>query len=404
GWAALAHVDGAVVAAGQVTVESNRKSVQHFEGGIVRDILVVEGDAVHAGDTLVLLDDTTARAEFALLDAQICEALARLARLMAERDRSGTVTFPDELLKRVHDQKVDDLMKGQLAMFDARRARFETEVDLLRERRTQLQDEIGGLESQRKAVQRQIDIIVRELRTAKTLLAKKLTSAVRVNRLSRDVEEKRGEAAELSADIASTTGRASETELEIVRLERGFQEEVAAELRTVGAELNTLTERRIAANDRLRRTQITAPRQGVVLNLQVHNVGHVIAPGEKIMEIVPANDQLVVKAQIRPEDIDRVVAGASAELVLSAFNRRTTPRLYSRVVRVSPDQIEGRTGEPPHYAAILKISKEQAVRLGDLELLPGMPVEVYIRTGQRAVLSFILKPLTDYLKRAFREE
>ncbi len=404
GWATIAHIEGAVVAPGHIAVETNRKLVQHYEGGIVRDILVAEGDSVHAGDPVILLDDTAARAEYGLLDAQICELLARVARLMAERDSSSDIVFPDELLKRLHNQKVKDLIKGQLAVFETRRARLETEVALLSERQKQLQDEIGGLEHQRAAVQRQITLITTELEAAEALLAKQLTNTARVNRLMRDIEEKQGEAAELAAEIASRNGKRSEAALEVVRLERSFQEEIAAELRIAEAELNALTERRIAANDRLRRTQISAPRQGVVLNLGVHNVGHVISPGETIMEIVPADDGLVVKALIRPEEIDRIVAGAHAELVMSAFNRRTTPRLSTSVTQVSADQVGGQDGELPHYVATLDIPKEQAARLGDLKLVPGMPVEVYIGTGDRPVLSYILQPLSDYLHRAFREE
>lgn len=404
GWAAVAHIDGAIVAPGYISVESNRKSVQHLEGGIVRNILVRDGDMVHAGDTLIVLEDTAARAQYAQLETQICELLARFARLTAERKGAPAVVFPDELMHRVNDATVADLMKGQKAVFETRKVRLETEAALLMERKMQFRDEIASLEKQRGAVERQIALIGKELETARKLLAKKLTNSVRVNRLSRDLEEKRGEAAELTADIAAKTGQRKETELEILRLKRGFQEEVAVELRAVEAELNVLSERRVAAEDRLQRTRVTAPRNGVVLNLQVHNAGHVVAPGENIMEIVPANDELVVKARIQPQDIDRVVAEAPAELVLSAFNRRTTPRLRSRVSRVSPDQVDGEGSDMPHFIAVLHIPKEEAARLGDLQLMPGMPVEVFIRTGERPVLSFILKPLTDNLQRAFREE
>jgi len=404
GWAVVARIDGAVVAAGQLAVEGNRKTVQHYEGGIVKEIRVAEGDTVRAGDTLVVLDDTVPRAELALLEKQIFELLARGARLVAERDGAAAIPFPEGLLQRAHAPAIAELLAGQKAVFETRRTRLKTEVALLRERQAQLREEIAGLGGQRKAVAQQISIIGKELRTAKALLAKGLTHAMRVNRLARDAEEKRGEAAALAAQVAAATGKNNETDLEILRLRQRLQEEVAGELRAVEAELNALSERRLTSADRLRRTRIAAPRGGIVLNLAVHNVGQVLSSGERLMEIVPANDQLVVKAHIRPEDVDKVKVGAPAELMLSAFNRRTTPRLWSRVAHVSPDQMESRPGEMPHFQAVLTIPPEQAARLGDLTLMPGMPVEVFIRTGERVVLSYFLKPLTDRMNRAFRED
>lgn len=403
-WSAIAQIDGAVMAPGVVAVESERKSVQHLEGGIVGDILVEEGDLVRAGQPLITLDDTTPSAELGLLDGQICELSARYARLAAERDGTAAVPFPEKLLARAEEQSVADLLKGQTALFETRRARLETEVDLLRERQDQLRSEVDGLGQQAAAVQRQIGLIAEEGRVADGLFAKGLITSQRVNQLSRDLEEKKAEAAALAAAIAGKTGAISETELEVVRLQRGFQEEVAGELREVEAELNALEERLITAEDRQARTRITAPRDGLVMNLEVHNSGQVITPGETVMEIVPADDALVVKARVRPVDIDKVVVGAPALLRLSAFNQRTTPRLQARVTRVSADQIEAGPDQPPYYLAVLEIPAEAIARLEGLELLPGMPAEVFIRTGERRALSFLTKPLTDNLRRAFRED
>lgn len=403
-WSAIAQIDGAVVAPGIVAVESDRKSVQHLEGGIVGEILVEEGDAVRAGEPLITLDDTTARAELALVDGQICELSARYARLAAERDGAPDIQFPKDLLDRAGEQSIADLLDGQRNMFATRKARIETEIDLLHERQEQLRAEVAGLKQQAITVDRQIGIIADENTVAEGLFEKGLVTRARVSQLSRDLEEKKGEAAALTAAIAAKTGTISESELEIVRLRRGFQEEVATELREVEAELNALNEHRLTAEDRQARTQITAPRDGRVLNLEVHNAGQVISPGETVMEIVPANDQLVVKARIRPVDIDKVLVGAPAELRFTAFNQRTTPHLHGRVTRVSADQIETDADRGPYYLAVVTIPADDVAKLGGLKLMPGMPAEVFIRTGQRRALSFLLKPLNDSLQRAFRED
>jgi HlyD family secretion protein len=403
-WSATATLDGAVVAPGTVQVEAARKKVQHLEGGIVKEVRVRDGDAVAEGDVLIRLDDTAVGANLRLVQGQSAELAIRRLRLLAERDGADEFVLPQAIAIRADDRGLADIIAGQRALFDARRGTRLVEIDLLRQQEAQLKAQIDGLQKQGESKDKQIAFYEDELQGLRMLFSKGLTPKSRLLALEREAERGRGEMAALAANIAAAETKLKETELGILRLVQTFQEKVAEELRTIEAELNTFAERLVGAKDQTQRTEIRAPRRGRVLNLAVHNAGGVIKPGEIVMEIVPEDDTLVIGARVAPQDVDKVVPRAPATVRLSAFNQRTTPELAGEVQRVSADLVSDAANGPPYYQAVIEVSSREAERLQDLVLVPGMPAEVFIRTGARTPLAYMLKPLTDSFTRALREE
>jgi HlyD family secretion protein len=402
-WSVTATLDGAVVAAGVVQVEAARKKVQHLEGGIVREVRVRDGDAVGEGDLLIRLDDTSTGANLRLLQGQSAELAVRRYRLLAERDGAAEFSLPQAAAVR-SDRALNDIVSGQRALFEARRSSRLLEVDLLRQQQVQSKAQIEGLRNQEASKLKQIRFFDDELEGLRTLFAQGLTPKSRLLALEREAERVRGEMAALAAGISGAETKVQELELAILKINRSFHEKVAEELRTVEAELNTFSERLVSVEDQTQRTEIRSPRRGHVLNLTVHNAGSVIKPGETIMEIVPEGDTLVIGARVAPQDIDKVAARAPALVRLSAFNQRTTPELFGEVQRVSADLIADAAGGAGSYQAIIEISPREVERLQGLALVPGMPAEVFIRTGGRTPLGYLLKPLTDTFTRALRED
>lgn len=402
-WSVSFTLDGAVVAQGVVQVEAARKKVQHLEGGIVKEVRIRDGDAVAEGDVLIRLDDTSTGASLRLLQGQSAEVAVRRYRLLAERDGAAELVLPQTVAVSA-DRALTDIVSGQRALFEARRSSRLLEVDLLRQQQEQLRSQIEGLQKQAASKVKQIQYFDDELEGLRTLFSQGLTPKSRLLALERDAERGRGELAALAASISAAKTKMQEIELSILRINRTFDEKVAEELRTVEAELNTFTERLVSVEDQTQRTEIRAPRGGRVLNLAVHNKGGVIKPGETIMEIVPDNDTLVIGARIAPQDIDKVVPRAPAVVRLSAFNQRTTPELFGEVQRVSADLVADATTGQAAYLAIIEVPSSEAERLQGLALVPGMPAEVFIRTGGRTPLAYLLKPLSDSLTRALRED
>jgi HlyD family secretion protein len=401
-WSVTATLDGAVVAAGVVQVEAARKKVQHLEGGIVKEVRVRDGDAVAEGDVLIRLDDTSSGANLRLLQGQSAELAVRRYRLLAERDGAGELALPQVAAVR-SDRSLNEIVSGQRALFEARRASRLLEIDLLRQQQMQLKSQIDGLQKQEASKVKQIKFFDDELEGLRTLFSQGLTPKSRLLALEREAERGRGDMAGLSAGMSGAETKVQEIELAILRINQTFHEKVTEELRTVEAELNTFSERLVSVEDQTQRTEIRAPRRGRVLNLAVHNAGSVIKPGETIMEIVPEDDTLVIGARIAPHDVDKVVPRAPAMVRLSAFNQRTTPELVGEVQRVSADLVADAAGGPAAYQAIIEVSPREAERLQGLVLAPGMPAEVFIRTGARTPLGYLLKPLTDTFTRAWRE-
>ncbi len=402
-WAALASLHGAVIAFGSIVVEGSSKRVQHPEGGVVSQILVRDGDHVVAGELVARLDDTVIAANLMIVEQQLIELTARRARLEAERDgRADLEVLP--ALSPGNEGAVARAFAGEQTLLRTRRAGRAGQIAQLRERIAQLKEESQGLAAQIGAKDQELTLIESELRDLAGLYEKKLVPATRLTALRREKARLEGERGQLQANLASTRGRVSEIKLQIIQIDQDMQTEVIEELREVEAKLAELRERKVAALDRQTRVDIRAPRDGVVHQLAVHTVGGVIGPAETIMMIVPDDETLVVEARVAPTDVDQVSPGQQAVLQLSAFNRRTTPEITGAVAHVSPDLTQDQSTGELYYVARIELSAEERERLGDLMLIPGMPVEAFIRTEERTPLSYIIQPLRDHVDRALREE
>jgi HlyD family secretion protein len=377
--------------------------VQHLEGGIVGEILVRDGDAVTPGQVLLRLDGTRARAGLAIIESQRDVLLAREARLLAERDGTDAITFPDGLLARGHLADVAEIVDGQRRQLAARRASIDAQVALLRQQALQYGEEITGLEAQRDAKDGQLAILADELAGLHELHRKGFARRTRILELERMAEALRGDRGQHVADIARAETAIADSELRILQLHKGVQEQVVDELYQIQAQLLDLSERRTAAADELSRIDITAPRAGLVVGLGIHTIGGVIGPGQAILDVVPGEEELVIECQLRPQDVDKVAPGLAATVRLSAFDLRSTPELEGTVMRVSADRVVDEATGLPYYILRVRIPPDQLARLGALRLLPGMPAEVFVQTGERTALSYLLKPLSDGLARAFRD-
>jgi membrane fusion protein, type I secretion system len=403
GWAATSQLAGAVIASGTIVVESTVKKVQHPTGGIVAEIFVTEGNAVEAGQLLLRLDETLTRATLGVVRSQLDQAIAREARLLAERDRGELLFFPNELLRRQEDATVMTALVSEWNLIEARRRAQVGQRAQLRERVDQINEEIRGLSAQQQAKEQEIKFIAEELAGVQELYEKQLVTIVRLMQLKRDHVRLDGERGHYIAEIARARGKIGEVELQIVQLEQDFRTEVLKDLRDVEGKIAELKERFIAAEDQLKRVEIRAPQAGVVHQLAVHTIGGVINNGETIMHIVPATDALVIEAKVAPPDIDQVALGAPVAVRIMAGNQRTTPELTGRVSRVSADLMREPQTNQTYYLIRATLDEEQVLRLGDLKLQPGMPAETFIQTYERTPLQFLLKPLQEQVARAFRE-
>jgi HlyD family secretion protein len=403
GWAATTRFSGAVVAPGTLVVESDVKKVQHPTGGIVGRLLVSEGARVKAGDLLVRLDETMARANRLIITDSLDEQTARKARLEAERDDDAAIDFSD-FSARGNEPKIRRLTSGEQKLFEFRRRSVEGQKAQLRERILQLRQEIEGLSSQVEAKTREITFVMQELKGVRDLWEKKLVAITRVTALERDAARLEGERGALQSSIAQSKGKISETELQILQIDQQIKTDVAKDLGEVRAKTTELGERKIAAEDQLMRIEIRAPQDGVVHQLTVHTVGGVISQGEPIMMIVPDHDTLLVEARIPPSEIDQVHLGAQAILRFTSFNQRTTPQIEGELVRMSADISQDQKTGQSYYTVRIAFNGAEMRRLGEVKLVPGMPVECFIQTDQRTVLSYLLKPVDDQLTRAFREK
>lgn len=403
GWAAATEFSGAVVAPGLLVVESDVKKVQHPAGGIVSELKVKDGDRVRAGDVLLRLDETVLQANLAIVAKAYDEALARSARLEAERDGRNAIAFPSDLTARKDEMRLSALMDAEARQFELRRAGRQGQISQLGERVGQLTEQVNGLTEQLAAKQRELDLIARELEGVRELWAKKLVAVQRVTALERDLARTSGEKGALMSSIAQTQGRITETRLQILQVDQDLRAEVGKELNETQARLAEYVERKVSAQDQLKRVVIRAPQDGTVHQSAVHTIGGVVGPGETLMLIVPTSDHLVVEARIPPREIDQVHQSQRATLRFSAFNQRTTPEIDGEVVKVTPDlTTDPRTGQG-FYSVRIALPEEQVRRLGGARLTPGMPVEAFIRTQARTVLTYFTKPFGDQVARAFRE-
>ncbi len=404
GWASTAEISGALIAPGSLVVDSNVKKVQHPTGGVVGELHVHDGDRVKAGDLLIRLDETVTRANLAIVTKGLTELYARKARLGAERDGADTVPLPKELAEHASDPDVQEAMASERKLFELRRKARLGQKDQLQQRIAQLKEQITGLTAQQDAKTKEMSLIDQELAGVRDLWAKNLVQLSRLTSLEREDARLQGERGQLIASAAEAKGKIVETELQILQVDQEFTSDVAKELRETDGKIGEYVERKVTAEDQLRRTEIRAPQDGVVFQSTANTVGGVVTAGDPIMLIVPESDNLLVEVKVEPKDIDQLQFGQPVVLRFSAFNMRTTPELNGTVVRIAADtSTDQRTGQN-YYLVRISMTAEEISRLGDVKLTPGMPVEAFIQTGERTMLSYLVKPLHDQLKRAFREK
>ncbi|MFK8251413.1 HlyD family type I secretion periplasmic adaptor subunit [Ancylobacter terrae] len=401
-WATTAPLAGAVIAGGQVVVESNVRRIQHPTGGIVGAILVADGDRVKAGDVLLRLDETATRANLAMVENQLNQLAARQARLEAERDVAEAMAPPAGLTAPVADPAIARMIAGETTLFRSRRAAREGQIAQLRERIAQIGEEIAGLEAQADSKRTQSRLIEQELAGVRQLYANNLVSLSRLAALEREGARLEGEAGQLVAEIARARGRIAETELQIIQIDQEQRREVASELREVEAKIADLAERRVAARDQMQRIELRAPQDGIVHQNTAHTVGGVIGAGEQIMLVVPEHDGLVVEARVEPQMIDRLRPGQPVVLRFPAFDMATTPDVAGTLARISPDLTRDPHTGLAYYLVRITLTPGEAARLGDKRLVPGMPAEAFIQTGSRTALSYLIKPIEDQVMRSFK--
>ncbi|XDA97853.1 HlyD family type I secretion periplasmic adaptor subunit [Sulfitobacter sp. LCG007] len=404
-WAALSQIAGAVVASGRVEVDRNRQVVQHQSGGTVSEILADEGDTVAAGDVLIRLDDAQMRSQLLITEGELYELMARRGRLEAERDDLEVITFDPLLVEasaRLPD--VDELMRGQQNLFDARRISREKEIEQLGKRSAQIDSQIEGIDAQQLAIGEQLELIAEELGNQKSLLDRGLAQASTVLALQRQASQLTGTMGELAASKAQAEGRITEIDIERIKLGTSAREEAITQLRDLRYRELELREERRALQTEIERLDIRAPVSGIIYGLQVRTPRSVVRAAEPLMYIVPQDRPLVIAARVELIHIDEMVTGQQVTLRLSALDQRTTPELYGKIDQISADAFEDEASQQSYYRAEISLDAGELTKLPEgTVLIPGMPVEAYIRTGDRTPLAYLVKPFTDFFNRAFRE-
>lgn len=409
-WSVNAELAGAVVAGGTVVVDSNVKKVQHPTGGVVGQILVKDGDHVSAGQLLMRLDDTITRANLQVITKQLDELAVREARLKAELDDSDMPSVPQSLANRLDEPQVAEILESEWALFASRRAGLDSKKAQLGERIGQLREESSGLEAQKLAKAKEMEFAQKELAGLETLERQGLVTTTKITASRRDVARLEAERAQAMAGLAQSKGKISETELLLLQVMQDLKSEAGRDLREAQGKQAELSERRVAAEDQLKRIDLLSPQKGIVHQLSVHTVGGVVSQSEPIMLIVPDHDQLVIEARIAPSDIDQVKVGHTAHIRFSAFNQRTTPEVDGVVERISADLLKegGAAAQQSsqaiaYYVARISLPAAEKEKIKELTLLPGMPAEVHIKTIDRTAFSYFIRPVLDQFARAFRE-
>lgn len=404
-WSWTARISGAVVASGQVEVEQRRQVVQHLDGGVVDEILIHDGEKVAAGQPLLRLDGSLLNTELAIVEGQYFEILARRGRLEAERADLKDITFPAELIEIAEKRPdIKAMMDGQISLFEARLDTLTQSVGQLDKQFDQVQAQIGGVDAQITALQQQRDFIAQELRDQRSLLDKGLAQAPRVLALEREAARLDGQLGEMSAMRARAETQQSEIGLSKLERTATRREEAETELRELGYRELELAERRRSLIEQISRLEIRAPAAGIVQELLVTTPRSVIRAAEPVMYIIPQDRPLVVAAKVATINIDEIHPGQEVVLRFASFSSRTTPEIDGLLSRVSADTLVDQATQVPYYRAEVTIPPEQLEKLKGLDLIPGMPVEVYIQTGERSPLAYLVKPLSDYFIRAFRED
>ncbi len=403
GWSFFAPLESAAIATGVVEAESRRKTVQHLEGGIIGEILVNDGDFVTEGQPLIRLDDVKARTQLAALKGQLWDAMAREARLLAERDARESIIYPASLVQQMDDPAVQLVLAGQNKIFETRSSVLGSKTALIGQRIAQIREEIVGLRAQESATRKRIGLLNQEIAGIRELVNKGYVPKPRLLALEREFVESEGRLGELTAQIARARQTIAESEINILSLQNDSQSEIAQSLRDTQNQIHDLAEQIQAANHVLARTEVRAPEAGIVTDLRVHTPGGVVAAGQPLLDLVPQQDRLIVTAQIRPEDIDLVRPGLFAHVQLIPYRQRRTPPIDSTVSYVSADRLVDQATGQAYYAARVEVDEEMLKRLDGVEMVPGMPAEVLIKTGESTVAFYALAPILDSFNRAFRE-
>jgi len=402
-WSVTARIAGAVIASGMIQVESNRQVVQHPQGGVVGEILAKDGDTVMAGDVVMRLDDSLLQSELAIVQGQLFEIKARQARLVAERDGLDKIELPEDLVEAQADSpEIAKMIKGQRSLFFARAETLTREADQISEQIAQANNQIEGTEAQLAAFQTQQELILSELEDAQSLLEKGLAQASRVSSLQREQARLLGEIGSLKATLAQVRGQIAALEIQVLKLTTTRAEEANTTLSDLQYREIELAERRLSLRETLSRMEIRSPVSGVVYDSQIFALQAVLSPAAPIMYVIPQDQPLVVAARIESINIDQVHVGQEASLRFVAFEQRTTPEIFGQVSRISADVFKDEVTGQSFYRAELLPNEEELDKLGGQKLLPGMPVEAFIRTAERSPLSYLAKPLTDYFNKAFR--
>jgi epimerase transport system membrane fusion protein len=401
-WATFAPLESAALAPGVVTVQSYRKTVQHLEGGIVKELLARDGDMVSAGDPLIILDDTQLRAEYGMTRSQLVAAQAMEARLAAERDGLESIDFSRML--EADSERAREARQSETQVFNARRGSRLGEISVLQKRIGQLNEQISGLQSM-IATKRDLEKSYSgEIGELAELLSEGYVDKQRLLEQQRKLGMLRAEIADHQSDITRTKLQISETELQMVQLNKDFSSEVVGQLAEVQTRVFDLQERVSALQDRSNRVVIRAPEDGMILGMKIHTVGGVVSPGTPLLDIVPSVSDLIVEAQVSPIDIDRVSVGKKADIRFSAFKNATTPEIEGKVVQISADRLMNEQTGMPYYLARVSLTEEGIRSLGSLKLQPGMPAEVLINTGDRTMLQYLMQPATDAFARSMIED
>lgn len=406
-WAATAPLSSAAIGTGVISVENYRKTVQHLEGGIVREIRVRDGELVAKDQVLLTLDNTQSMAQLESARGQLFAALAREGRLLAQRDGGGRVVFAQELLAARSDPRAADAMRVQMQTFTARKQVHEGEATLYQRQTQQLRAKAAGLTAQKSSRDQLVVSYESERADFEALVKLGYAERQRVREMERNVAQSEGQRGALISDLAATELQISETQVKILQLGKELQREVAKELAEVQGELSAVREKMRSLQDTVERTVVRAPNAGMVLSLSVHNLGAVVRPGDRLLDIVPQNEKLVIEAQLSPQDIDHVRIGQMAEVRFPSFKKRDLPRVDGRLITVSADRLvdESDGRKVPYYLARVDITPEslQALNSAKLALLPGMPAEVLVNTGERTMLQYLVAPLSDTVARSFRQ-
>jgi len=403
-WSSFAPLESAAIASGVVESESSKKTIQHLEGGIVRAILVSDGDVVHSGQPLIALDDTRASAEVESLRAQLWDAMAREARLLAEQQERDRVTFPSEL-QAVAEQSAAAaaLLSAQRTIYAARHEVFQSQLAIINQKKAEIKEEIQGLKAQAAAAAQRSAIVGEELDIVAPLVDKGLERRPRLLNLQREMAEIEGRRGELAAQISRAEQLINESNATRYKLESDRQSDIAQSLREAQNQKFQLREKLIAAEDQLSRTKIKAPEDGVVTELRVHTPGGVIAAGAPLLDLVPRQDRLIVSARLKPEDIDVVYPGLKAAVHLLPYNQRRVPRLEGTVMQVSADRLVDKRTDQPYYSAKIRV-EDPRITEQHIKIISGMPAQVFITTGHTTVALYALRPLIDSFHTAFRED